>query len=97
MKWAAVIEYLQDADKVNATRPAHRAYLTSLHEAGKLVASGPFIDNYGALIVYEADTREAAEDLMRNDPFHAAGIFVTWTLRPWKCVFGNPQLLTSGA
>lgn len=97
MKWAAVIEYLQDADKVNAVRPAHRVYLTSLHEAGKLVASGPFTDNYGALIVYEADTREAAEALMRSDPFHAAGIFVRWTLRPWKVVFGNPKLIVPGA
>ena len=97
MKWAAVIEYLQDADTVNAHRPAHRAYLTKLHEAGQLVASGPFSDNYGALIVYEADTREAAEQLMRDDPFHATGVFVRWDLRPWKLVFGNPSLLTPGA
>ena len=97
MKWAAVIEYLRDADTVTAHRPAHRAYLTKLHEAGQLAASGPFADNYGALIVYEADTREAAEALLRADPFHAAGVFVRWDLRPWKLVFGNPSLLTPEA
>ena len=94
MKWAAVIEYIRDAEKINAVRPQHRAYLTSLVEADKLVCSGPFTDDYGALIVYEADTREAAEELIRNDPFHANGVFVRWDVRPWKMVFANPRLLT---
>ena len=93
MKWAAVIEYVQDTARVEAARPTHRAYLGELLRTGRLVCAGPFADGHGALIVYEADTREAAEELMRNDPFHAAGVFVRWDLRPWKCVFGNPQLI----
>ncbi|OWK36014.1 YciI family protein [Fimbriiglobus ruber] len=93
MKWAAVIEYIQDQATVNEVRPAHRAYLTSLLETGKLVCAGPFLDNYGALIVYEAETEAGAEELIRNDPFHEAKVFVQWKIRPWKCVFGNPQLL----
>lgn len=93
MKWAAVIEYITDAVKVDSIRPHHRAYLTSLLESGKLVCSGPFTDGYGALIVYEAETREGAEELLRGDPFHANGVFVKWEIRPWKCLFGNPELL----
>jgi uncharacterized protein YciI len=93
MKYAAVIEYLQDKATVEAARPAHRAYLTGLLEKGQLFASGPFEDGYGALIVYEADSPEAAEALMTADPFHAAGVFVRWTVRPWKVIFANPQLL----
>src|SRR5205814_10371360 len=89
MKFAAVIEYSQDAQKVEAARPAHRAYLTSLVEKNQLFASGPFTDGYGALIIYEADSPEAVEALMRADPFHAAGVFVRWTVRPWKMVFAN--------
>jgi hypothetical protein len=96
MKYAAVIEYVQDADKVNATRPAHRAYLTSLVEKDQLFASGPFEDGYGALIVYEADSPAAAEALLKADPFHAAGVFVQWTIRPWKVVFSNPRLMPPG-
>ena len=76
-----------------AHRPAHRAYLTSLLEAGKLVCAGPFTDDTGALIVYEAESAAAAEDLIRGDPFHAAGVFSRWTLKPWKAVFAAPQLL----
>ena len=87
MKYAATIEYSQDKVKVEAARPAHRAYLTSLLEKGQLFASGPFDDGYGALIVYEADSPEAVDAIMKADPFHAAGVFVKWTVRPWKLLF----------
>jgi len=87
MKYATSIQYLQDAAIVEAHRPAHRAYLTSLLEKGQLFASGPYADGSGALIVYEADTPDAAEALLKADPFHSAGVFLTWTMRPWKVIF----------
>jgi len=92
MKYAAMIEYSQDKEKVEAARPAHRAYLASLIEKGQLFASGPFTDGYGALIIYEAESPEAAESLIKADPFHAAGVFLRWTVRPWKMVFFNSNL-----
>lgn len=94
MKFAAVIEYSTDAELVQAHRPTHRAYLTSLLEKGQLAASGPFEDGYGALIVYNADSPEQADQLLKADPFHAAGVFVRWTIRPWKVVMSNPQIMT---
>ena len=90
MKYAASIEYSQDTALVEAHRPAHRAYLTKLLDEGKLFASGPYADGSGALIVYEADTPEAADALLKADPFHAAGVFLTWTVRPWKVIFQKP-------
>lgn len=93
MKFAAVIEYSPDKEKVESVRPAHRAYLTSLLEKNQLVAAGPFEDGSGALIIYEADSPEAVEALMKADPFHAAGVFIRWTVRPWKMVFANPRLM----
>ena len=92
MKYAVAIEYSQDKAKVDTARPAHRAYLTSLIEKNQLFASGPFEDGSGAMIVYEADSPEAVEALMQADPFFAAGVFLTWTIRPWKVVFFNPKL-----
>jgi uncharacterized protein len=97
MKWAALIKYIPDTVKVGEVRPTHRVYLTSLLDSGRLVCAGPLTDDYGALIVYEADSKEAAEELIRQDPFHTNGIFVSWQLHPWKCVFGNPQLLPPNA
>ena len=93
MKFAAIIEYLQDADKVQAIRPTHRQYLTTLKERGQLAIAGPFTDGSGALIVYEAASAEEAEKLLKGDPFHQNGIFLKWALRPWNTVFASPNLL----
>ena len=29
---------------------------------------------------------------MKADPFFAAGVFLKWTVRPWKMVFFNANL-----
>lgn len=91
MRWVAVHEYTPDPDRVAAARPAHRAYLTQLLDAGELAFAGPFEDGSGALIVYECESREAAEALIAADPFQAAGVFHRFTLRPWKQVFMAEQ------
>ena len=87
MKYAAVFQYITDAERVQAARPTHRTYLTELQGRGELFAAGPFPDGSGALIIYEAASSDAAEQLIRADPFHAAGVFVSWTLREWNKVF----------
>jgi uncharacterized protein YciI len=92
MKFAAIIEYAQDKDKIQAVRPQHRQYLSSLKERGQLAASGPFLDDSGALIVYEAATRDEAEKLLQADPFNQNGIFVRYQLRPWNPVIANRDL-----
>ena len=86
MKYAAIIEYLSDAEKVQSIRPTHREYLAGLKEQGRLVASGPFTDGSGALIVYEAGSPEQAEELLRNGPFNQAGVFIAWVIREWNQV-----------
>jgi uncharacterized protein len=93
VKFAAVIEYIQDKAKIQELRPIHRQYLTQLKERGQLVACGPFTDDWGALIIYEAATREDAESILKNDPFHKNGVFVQWQLRPWNAVMANRELL----
>jgi uncharacterized protein YciI len=92
MKFAAVIEYTQDQAKVQAHRPAHRQYLTDLRQRGQLAAAGPFTDNSGALIIYEAASATEAEQLLQADPFHHSGIFLRYVLRSWNPVFANRDL-----
>ena len=92
MKFAAIIEYVHDPDKVQAIRPSHRQYLTALRERGQLAACGPFTDDSGALIIYEAGSAEEAEGLLRGDPFAQNGVFVRWQLRPWNAVMANREL-----
>ncbi len=92
MKFAAVIEYSQDKERIQAIRPAHRQYLADLKARGQLAASGPFTDDSGALIVYEAASAAEAERLLQADPFHANGIFLKYVLRPWNPVIANREL-----
>jgi uncharacterized protein len=92
MKFAAIIEYAQDKAKIAEIRPTHRVYLAALKEKGQLAVSGPFTDDSGALIVYEAATKEEAEAILKGDPFHQHGIFVRWQLRPWNPVIANREL-----
>ena len=92
MKFAADIMYTRDAAKIAETRPAHREYLKRLLDSGHLAISGPFTDDSGGLLVYEAETLAEAEALLRNDPFTKAGVFVSWTIRGWKPIMANPAL-----
>ena len=92
MKFAAVIEYIQDKAKIAEVRPVHRQYLLSLKEKGHIAATGPFLDDYGALIIYEAATKEEAEALLKADPFNQAGVFVSYVMRPWNPVIANREL-----
>lgn len=89
MKFAGIIEYTPDKTKIAEVRPAHRAYLIKLYDAGQLAMAGPFGDDSGAIIVYEADTAEQAEAFLKNDPFCTGGVFVRWKLQPWRAVFIN--------
>ncbi len=86
MKYAAFIEYANQEIIANI-RPAHREYLGTLKENGQLAASGPFTDDSGALIIYETETEDEARSLIENDPFSKAGVFSSYTLKPWNQVF----------
>ncbi len=86
MLWAALIRY-GNPDKIKEVRPVHRQYLSALRERGKLWASGPFVDDSGALIIYQAESEEEARQLIEGDPFFAAGVFQDIQLKPWNIVF----------
>jgi uncharacterized protein YciI len=92
MKFAAIIEYVQDKAKIAEVRPAHRQYLTSLKDKGQIAATGPFTDDSGALIIYEAGSKEEAQAFLKADPFNQAGVFISYVLRPWNPVMANRAL-----
>lgn len=93
MKYAAIAAYTSDASTIAKARPAHREYLNGLMQQGKLVISGPFSDDSGGLLVYEAETVEQVEKLIAEDPFAKQGVFVSWQIHPWNVVFVNRALL----
>lgn len=85
MKYAAIIRY-GNPDQIQEVRPRHRQYLGQLKEQGKLFASGPFTDDSGALIIYEADSEDEARGLLEADPFRQAGVFQEIQLKEWRQV-----------
>jgi len=93
MKYAAIAVYTPDASTIAKARPAHREYLVGLKEQGKLVISGPFADDRGGLLVYEAESPAEVEALIVEDPFARQGVFVSWEIRPWNVVMINQALL----
>ena len=50
-------------------RPTHRSWLSDLVDAGKVVATGPWVDGSGALILIDVADEAAAHELMAQDPF----------------------------
>ena len=82
MKFAAIIEYGEDKAGLKSNHPAHRAYLRTFLENGQLRAAGPFEDEAGALWVLDADSKGAADQIVRGDPLVQAGVITGWNIRP---------------
>ena len=95
MKFAAIIEYAADPAKIAEIRPVHRQYQAGLKQSGRLAIGGPFTDDSGALMIFEAESKDEVEGILKNDPFCQNGVFASWVIRPWKTVMANVEVLTS--
>lgn len=79
-----------------AARPAHLERLHALQQAGRLLLAGPFpaIDSNdpgaagftGSLIVAEFESLAAAQAWADADPYVAAGVYASVSVRPFKKV-----------
>lgn len=74
------------------TRPVHLDFLNGLGTTLKF--AGPFLGEdgkpNGSLVVIEADDQASAEKIAASDPYAAAGLFASVSIRPWNWVFNNP-------
>jgi len=79
-----------------ASRPAHLERLQALQQAGRLLLAGPFpnIDRNdpgpagfsGSLIVAEFDSLADAQAWADADPYVAAGVYASVSVKPFKKV-----------
>ena len=86
-------------DKLNSVeirtknRNDHLEYLNSLGTG--LKAAGPFVSDdgipTGSLIIIEAESQIAAQEIANNDPYALAGLFDSVDIRPWKWLINNPE------
>ena len=87
--FAAILEYGPDAERRQQVRPSHREYQRNLLATGKLHEAGPFADDSGALIVYNAADLSEVQEIMSNDPFAQQGIIVGATVEEWNVVMSK--------
>lgn len=87
--YTATLTYTDDKDRIQEVRPIHREYLKTLLDSGKLHESGPFTDDSGALIIYNAESEAEAQELLGNDPFSKNGVIIDATVKEWKIVMSN--------
>ena len=97
MFYAIVGQDVSDSlDKRLAARPAHLDRLQTLQQAGRLLLAGPFpaIDSTdpgaagfsGSLIVVEFDSLADAQAWADADPYVAAGVYASVSVKPFKKV-----------
>ncbi len=80
-----------------AARSAHVERLHALQQAGRLLLAGPFpaIDSHdpgtagftGSLIVAEFDTLVDAQAWAEADPYVAAGVYASVSVKPFRKTF----------
>ena len=80
--------YSADPIEVNQVRPTHRVWLEEQLENGSLLASGPMVDRPAGLLVFRAESIEALNNLLDQDPFELAGVIGERTIEEWNPVFG---------
>jgi uncharacterized protein YciI len=63
--------------------PAHAAFMMQGASEGKVVLAGP-VDDTGALIIVRAESPEAVEKWLAEDPWTASGLLVTERIAQWR-------------
>ncbi|MGO4236803.1 YciI family protein [Pseudarthrobacter sp. YAF2] len=85
------VEYVYAANSTetrNEVRPAHREWAGGLAEDGVIVASGPYGDGAGALLIFTAADEAALNAILKQDPFAAAGVVAGTRITEWSPVTG---------
>lgn len=73
MKYFAVFLPMKDVEKSKAHRADHLAYIQEQFEEGRIFAKGPFVDGSGGLVIYQANTIEEVEEIVKQDPYVVIG------------------------
>ncbi|WP_042222232.1 YciI family protein [Oceanobacillus manasiensis] len=73
MNYYAALLPMKDEEKSKIHRPDHLTYLEDMEKEGKVFAKGKFTDGAGGLVIYQAESLEEAEKLVKADPYVVNG------------------------
>jgi uncharacterized protein YciI len=68
------LTYTAPLADVDAHLAAHRDYLAVQYARGVFLMSGPRVPREGGIVIAQAASRAEVEELVRQDPFHRAGV-----------------------
>ncbi|WP_279157138.1 YciI family protein [Obesumbacterium proteus] len=68
------LSYIKPLAEVEACLDAHRQFLDACYSQGHFIASGPKEPRTGGVILAKGMTRIELESLIKEDPFHRAGV-----------------------
>jgi uncharacterized protein YciI len=74
----------QDSATAAKLQAGHMANMDTMYHAGKLKVAGPFGDNgnWRGIFIFDCETQEEVEQLLRKDPAIAAGR-LGYEIHPW--------------
>ena len=90
--YVALLEFSADEALRERTRPTHREYLRALLDEGKLAMSGPWADDSGAMLIYQAQDQGEAERFLDDDPYRSAGVIAASRIHEWRVVLQAPTI-----
>ncbi|AIY03842.1 MULTISPECIES: YciI family protein [Arthrobacter] len=86
------VEYVYGPEAEEARvehRPKHREWLAALAEAEVVLASGPYADGAGALLIINAADEAAVQELISQDPMTVGGGVTGLKISGWDPVIGQ--------
>lgn len=86
------VEYVYGPEAEEARvehRPKHREWLARLAEEEVVLASGPYADGAGALLIINAADEAAVQDLISQDPMTVGGGVTGLKISGWNPVIGQ--------
>ncbi len=91
MYWLLFYEVVDDyLERRGEWRDLHLAKAREAHARGELLLAGALADPAdGAVLVFRADSAEAAERFGSDDPYVSAGLVTRWYVRRWQVVVGG--------
>lgn len=92
-----VVELAFDRDETKrlCVRPRHRDYLQELQRQGKLLMAGPWENQGGALLIFEAADEPEMREILARDPYAYDGAEMASivNVRQWSPVFAHGKRL----
>ena len=88
IKYFAVLLPMLDPEKSRVYREQHLAFLDERRAEGKLFANGRFIDGWGGLVVYRAESLDEVTQLVQADPYIVHGAR-NYDIHEWELVKGK--------